>query len=184
MKLLNVEKYTQKQLKFRHLLTMGFYALFAFVAPIVTVLSWSLSTNMIKESHKWPLIVILIIAIFAIAACHFLKKSIDKINILNLDGTYNEKSFKIKLILKFICSAIVPIILLVGCVFAKKWFVSTVEEFKLYMNIIMVCTSFVIVSKIIDNIFIEQLEIELDIRAKTAEQNAISRRIHDLENIK
>lgn len=95
MKLLNVEKYTQKQLKFRHLLAMGFYALFAFVAPIVTALSWSLSSDMIKESHKWPLIVILIIAIFSIAACHFLKKSIDKINILNLDGSYNERSLRL-----------------------------------------------------------------------------------------
>lgn len=177
------ENYKQRTLKILHVLLLGAYALLAFVAPLVTTIVWASTSNMIVNSHRFPVIIIIIIAVFSIFAMHFLKKSVDKITVLNLDGTYNTKALNIKMVLKFLCSAIVPIILIIGCVIVKEWLVSTIEEMKAYLDIIMVDLAFVVAAKLLDACIIDQVEFELELRQKVAEKNAVDRRVNNLTNI-
>jgi len=177
------ENYKQRNLKILHILMLGCYALLAFVAPIINTCVWTCNSKMIVSSHRFPVIIIFIIAVFSIFAMHFLKKSVDKITVLNLDGSYNKKAYNIKIALKFVTTAVMPIILIIACVLVKEWLVSTMEELKTYLDIVMVDLAFVIASKFIDAAVIDPIEYELELRNKVAEENALSRRVNNLTNI-
>ena len=85
--------------------------------------------------------------------------------------------------MRFICNAIIPIILIIGAIVARDWLVKTVEEMKVYINIIITDLASVITAKIIDAFVIDPIEFELELRAKVSENNAVQRRVNNLTNI-
>jgi len=177
------ENMTQKKLKLLHLLSLGGYAALSFIVPIVITIVWACNSSMITNSHRFPLIIMIIIAVFSLFAIHFLKKSVDKIPVLDLNGEYNKKACRLKAILRFICNAIIPIILIIGAIVARDWLVKTVGEMKVYINIIITDLASVIIAKIIDAFVIDPIEFELELRAKVASNNAVQRRVNNLTNI-
>ena len=177
------ETVPQKKLKTLHLVLLGLYFLIAFGAPVALTIGWCCSSNLIKESHRFPLIIIIIIAIFAILAMQFLKKSVDKIRVLNLDGSYSKKAVKVKIALKFVCSAIVPLVLILACFITKEWLTETVEEMHQYLDIIACNLAFVVGAKLLDAWLIDPIEFELDLRDKVSSEQAVQRRINNLNNI-
>lgn len=177
------ENYKQRNLKILHVVMLGCYALLAFIAPIINTCVWTCNSNVIKASHRFPVIIIFIIAVFTIFAMHFLRKSVEKITLLNLDGSYNKKACTIKAVLKFITAAVMPIVLIIACVLVKEWLVSTVEELKTYLDIVMVDLAFVVAAKLLDAFVVDPIEFELELRTKVAEQNALQRRVNNLTNI-
>lgn len=170
----NIDSWSQKNLKLVNVLFNVLYFLLTFIAPITTVIWMFYQNGSIKEQYKFPIAAIIICAAVLIAAIRFLKNTVSKIKILNIDGSYNHGAQILKHILEFVCKALVPVILLiVSCLFAttfKQWI-------DFYNQLIIVCLSFFIAGMFVDAAFLSFLDDELEIRDKVAEQNAISKRI-------
>lgn len=180
MKLLDVENWTQKKLKLMHIVFLCVYGLLAFVGPIVGAIIMTSSTGQIEQKWKAPVIVVVIIIAVLLSAIFFLKKSVAKIKVLNLDGSYNQKMLVTKLVLSFLCAAAIPIGILCGVSAVRVWLIDKVN---FYMDLTILVVSFSVASKFVNEIFLQHIEIELDIRDKVSEANAVQRRVNNLTNI-
>lgn len=175
-----IQNLSQKKLKLYHILTIIVYGLLAFVGPVVGSIILTANSGKIEEKWKAPILVVVIIVIILLSALFFLKKHIKKIKVKNIDGTYNTGMFWTKLIMSFICAAIVPLVLLFASFAIKNWLMAQIN---FYMDLLILNLSFVVVSKIVNEIFLQALETELEIRDEVANQNAVQLRVNNLSNI-
>ena len=180
MKLMDVENWSQKKLKFTHVMLLALYGVLAFLGPIIGSIIMTSTTGQIEQKWRAPIIVVVIAIAALFGAIFFLKKSISKMKVLNLDGSYNNKMLVMKLALSFLCAAAVPIIILVGVIMIRGWLM---EQINFYVDLVIMITCFIVASKVVNEIFLQHIEIELEIRDKVSEANAVQRRVNNLENI-
>ena len=112
-------------------------------------------------------------ALIIIALAKMFSKTIEKIKILNIDGTYNKSAQNLKHILSFIAHGIIPITLLITTVLFTTIFKTWIDFYSL---LIIWCLAFYIAGSLVEKIFLAELEEELDIRNDVAKDNAKARR--------
>lgn len=177
---IDIENMPQKKLKKLSAVSNIFYALLAFVAPVITVIACFYSNGEIDQRWRIPFMMIIICVVIIIFALKFMKDRIEKIKILNLDGTYNTKAQTTKHILLAVCKAAIPTVLLIVTIL----FTSALKDMiDFYAKIVIICLSFFIASILFENLWIKKIDEELEIRDKMADKNAVERRVNNLTNI-
>ena len=167
----SIETWPQKKLKWIYRGTFTLYTLLSFIAPIIVVLV--MASKVSETKYKIPVLCIVIMVIILISLAKLFTKSVDKIKIFNIDGTYNRTAQNLKHILQFVSHSIIPISLLIATILFNTIFS---EWIHFYSTLIIWCLSFYIAGDIIDKLFLSELDEELSIRDEVAKDNAKSRR--------
>lgn len=177
---IDLENMPQKKLKKISKISNIIYGVLAFLAPIITVTACFYSNGDIDQRWRIPFMMIIICVAIVITALKFMKDRIEKIKILNIDGTYNKKAQTFKHVMLAICKAAIPLVLLIVTVL----FTSALKDMiDFYAKIVIICLSFFIASILLENLWIKKIDEELEIREKIAEKNAVERRVSNLSNI-
>ena len=168
----DIETWDESKLNKTLILWNVIYAVFAFLAPLITVIvAFACNGNIAKK--KLPLILVFIGLAIIIAAVKFLSKKIDSISVINLAGDYKKKTQTFKHTLQFISKSIVPIFIVIASILFLSPFKEMID---FYVKVILISCLFFIVSKIVDYFALAYLEDEVEIRKHRAMDNAAAKR--------
>lgn len=167
-----IETWSQKKLKGFNILFNVIYFLLTFIAPLTVVIVSFYSIGKINNVvKKTSILFIIISACIVLAIARFFNKQIDKIKILNVDGTYNRGMQITKHLLELVGRIIVPTVVLVLSII----FATALKDFvDFYNKMIIASVSFLLAGIAVDKLFISFIDDELEIRDKVADQNAIN----------
>jgi len=175
----DIDKMPQKKLKKLHISMLAVHTLIAFIAPIITILCMTFTSGQVQEKWKLPILTVIIVVAIVAGAAKVFKKKVERIKILNIDGTYNQKMRSFKHTLLFISHAFLPIVgIIVTAIFAT--FLKDCIDF--YSRMILIVLGFSVGGILIDKIILAEIEEELDIRDQLAQANAVERRKNSLMN--
>lgn len=175
-----IENWTQSKIKIVHILLILFYFILSFLAPIIVTIILTGGSKYIDARLKLPITVIVVLCISIFGAAKYLIKYIDKIPVKNLDGSYSNGNFRIKMILRFICEAIVLIVGLIAIILIKSLLIANIQ---FYLSLLSWILGFKIAAYVIDAFCLNPVEFEIDIRKGVADRNMEQRRINNLANI-
>lgn len=168
----NLADWSQKKLKTVNVCMNVLYFALTFLAPIIVVVVEFCKLSA-SASTKVSMIFIIFAVCIVLICARLLKKQVEKIKILNIDGTYNNKARTFKHIMLSIYKLVLPVaILIVSVVFST--FLK--EQIDFYVTLIIIIVSFYIAGGLVDSLILAFLDEELEIRDRVAEQNAISLR--------
>ena len=171
----NIGTWSQKKLKGIDWCFNILYFLLTFIAPLITVIVMFTRIGGISEKVKISIPFIIVSLALLLAMLRFFKKAISRINILNIDGTYNNGARTTKHILELISKLILPLVVVIISVI----FATGLQEWLNFYNLmIIICMSFFIGGLFIDYLILSFLDDEKSLRLKVAESNAINSRIN------
>lgn len=170
---MNTEAWSQKKLKVLHIIFLALRLVVEYVLPVILCITFAYQGDMVKETSRLPLVVsIIAIAVLGVGFT-VLAKQVDRISVLNLDGSYKTGTRWLKHILQGLCKCIFPL----GALIALASFNTWLDKCQEYANSAILSISICwIAGELINSILVKACEEELDIRDKLAESNAVERR--------
>lgn len=201
---MSISTMEQKKLQRLHMILLASYFIITFIAPVLFTVIWTNNQPIEPEivatgqpnAIKTILFPTVVIIAIITAGLKVLEKNIEKINVLKIDGTYNQPLLWIKNSLLFLSKALIPIALLIAAIILGDMLTEKIETIKVvseqYIDqyiwflettvkywVTFLCANlgFYTVGLGINKICVETVEVELDLRKKVSEKRAIEARV-------
>jgi len=160
----NIDQWSQSKLKSTSNICNILYFAITYFAPVLTVfiMFWS---NSSVQQYRITFTMILILAVILAVSSKLITKRIDKISVLNIDGTYNKGLQLFKHVCQAISKAILPIAVLIVAIAAKTIFV---DKIVFFCNLLIWVAVFYLIGALFDKMIISELDEEVELRLEVA----------------
>ena len=169
----DIDKWSQKKLKSSLLGWNLLYFAITFLAPIIICIVYGLNNDLLGNVWKISFSILIPLVVIIFALLHYFKKSVQKIKILNIDGSYNNKNKFLKHFLLSLSGLILPATFICLTLGVINFLRDGLIQYLFMIVYIVICVA---VGNLIQNAIIVNFDEEMILRDKVAEQNAITMR--------